>query len=104
MTWPSAVAPTAALTSCPAPALPLHASPLSRQVLLKIIQPYTRVRIPFIAQKLNIPAPDVEQLLVTLILDGRVAGHIDQVGGWVRDAGGGRLRQAIYDVHSAGQW
>ncbi|KAG2448992.1 hypothetical protein HYH02_005746 [Chlamydomonas schloesseri] len=49
------------------------------QVLLKIIQPYTRVRIPFIAQKLNIPAPDVEQLLVSLILDGRVAGNIDQV-------------------------
>lgn len=49
------------------------------QVLLKIIQPYTRVRIPFIAQKLNIPGPDVEQLLVSLILDGRVAGSIDQV-------------------------
>ncbi len=58
----------------------------TRQVLLKIIQPYTRVRIPFIAQKLNIPAPDVEQLLVTLILDGRVAGHIDQVGSWVEVA------------------
>lgn len=25
------------------------------QVLLKLIQPYTRVRIPFISQKLNIP-------------------------------------------------
>ncbi|GIL43908.1 hypothetical protein Vafri_1496 [Volvox africanus] len=49
------------------------------QVLLKVIQPYTRVRIPFIAQKLNIPAPDVEQLLVSLILDGRVSGNIDQV-------------------------
>ncbi|GFR39870.1 hypothetical protein Agub_g371 [Astrephomene gubernaculifera] len=49
------------------------------QVLLKMIQPYTRVRIPFIAAKLNIPAPDVEQLLVSLILDGRVAGTIDQV-------------------------
>ncbi len=51
------------------------------QVLLRIIQPYTRVRIPFIAAKLNIPEPDVEQLMVSLILDGRVQGHIDQVGG-----------------------
>lgn len=57
-------------------------------MLLKIIQPYTRVRIPFIAQKLNIPAPDVEQLLVSLILDGRVAGNIDQVR---RSGGGGEL-------------
>lgn len=49
------------------------------QVLLHLIQPYTRVRIPFISQKLNIPEADVEQLLVTLILDGRLSGHIDQV-------------------------
>jgi len=49
------------------------------QVLLKLIQPYTRVRIPFISQRLNIPEKDVEALLVTLILDNRVAGHIDQV-------------------------
>mmetsp|Transcript_33556 Transcript_33556/g.99906 ORF Transcript_33556/g.99906 Transcript_33556/m.99906 type:complete len:438 (-) Transcript_33556:1484-2797(-) len=49
------------------------------QVLLKLIQPYTRVRIPFISAKLNIPEKDVEQLLVTLILDHRVEGYIDQV-------------------------
>ncbi len=50
------------------------------QVLLKLIQPYTRVRIPFISKKLNVPEADVEGLLVTLILDGRLQGHIDQVG------------------------
>mmetsp|Transcript_18568 Transcript_18568/g.52177 ORF Transcript_18568/g.52177 Transcript_18568/m.52177 type:complete len:439 (-) Transcript_18568:247-1563(-) len=49
------------------------------QVLLKLIQPYTRVRIPYISQRLNIPEKDVEALLVTLILDNRVSGHIDQV-------------------------
>ena len=48
-------------------------------MVLRVIQPYTRVRIPFIAQQLNIPEPDVEQLLISLILDGRVAGRIDQV-------------------------
>uniref|UniRef100_A0A7S0RGH7 COP9 signalosome complex subunit 2 n=1 Tax=Chlamydomonas leiostraca TaxID=1034604 RepID=A0A7S0RGH7_9CHLO len=51
------------------------------QVLLKLITPYTRVRIPFISAKLNVPEKDVEALLVTLILDGRVAGYIDQVNG-----------------------
>mmetsp|Transcript_6044 Transcript_6044/g.12312 ORF Transcript_6044/g.12312 Transcript_6044/m.12312 type:complete len:437 (-) Transcript_6044:212-1522(-) len=49
------------------------------QVLLKLIRPYTRIRIPFISQELNIPEKDVEALLVSLILDNRVLGHIDQV-------------------------
>lgn len=68
----------------------LLASPLHRQasllnpytqVLLKLIQPYTRVRLPFISEKLNIPEKDVEQLLVSLILDNRISGYIDQVRG-----------------------
>ncbi len=49
------------------------------QVVLRAIQPYTRVRIPFIAQHLNVPAAEVEALLISLILDGRVAGRIDQI-------------------------
>lgn len=49
------------------------------QVVLKLIQPYTRIRIPFVSQQLNIPEADVEQLLVMLILDNRINGHIDQV-------------------------
>ncbi|XP_057858907.1 COP9 signalosome complex subunit 2 isoform X1 [Cryptomeria japonica] len=49
------------------------------QVLLKLIKPYTRIRIPFISKELNVPEKDVEQLLVSLILDNRVNGHIDQV-------------------------
>ncbi|WOH06308.1 hypothetical protein DCAR_0625733 [Daucus carota subsp. sativus] len=49
------------------------------QVLLKLIKPYTRIRIPFISKELNVPEGDVEQLLISLILDNRVQGHIDQV-------------------------
>lgn len=49
------------------------------QVVMKLIEPYTRIRIPFVSKELNIPAPDVEQLLVSLILDNRIQGHIDQV-------------------------
>lgn len=54
-------------------------SKIRTQVLLKLIKPYTRIRIPFISKELNIPEKDVEQLLVSLILDNRVHGHIDQV-------------------------
>lgn len=39
------------------------------EVLVKLIQPYTRVRIPFISRALNIPEEDVEELLVSCILD-----------------------------------
>ena len=49
------------------------------QVVLKLIQPYSRIRIPFVSQQLNIPEADVEHLLVSLILDNRIAGHLDQV-------------------------
>jgi hypothetical protein len=64
---------------------PAHSSlqppPPRPQVLLKVVEPYTRVTIPFIAAKLNISPAEVEALVVSLILDGRVAGHIDQVRG-----------------------
>jgi len=50
------------------------------QVLLKVITPYTRISIGFIAAELNITTAEVEQLLVALILDGQIDGHIDQVG------------------------
>eukprot|EP00124_Ichthyophonus_hoferi_P002724 Ihof_evm8s198 gene=Ihof_evmTU8s198 len=48
------------------------------QVVLKLIKPYTRIRLPFISQELNIPISEVEALLVSLILDERISGHIDQ--------------------------
>ncbi|KAE8691023.1 COP9 signalosome complex subunit 2 [Hibiscus syriacus] len=57
------------------------------QVLLKLIKPYTRIRIPFISKvkaKVLLPRTQCarkrfEQLLVSLILDNRTEGHIDQV-------------------------
>lgn len=52
---------------------------IRKEVLIKLIKPYTRIRIPFISQQLNIAEADVEALLVSLILDKKVSGHIDQV-------------------------
>ncbi|KAI9205116.1 PCI domain-containing protein [Polychytrium aggregatum] len=49
------------------------------QVLLKLIKPYTRIEIPFASKQLNISPADVEEILVGLILDGKVNGQIDQV-------------------------
>lgn len=39
------------------------------QVLIKLIKPYTRIRIPFISRELNIDVTEVENLLVSCILD-----------------------------------
>ncbi|RWS03815.1 COP9 signalosome complex subunit 2-like protein [Dinothrombium tinctorium] len=49
------------------------------QVLIKLIKPYTRIHIPFISKELNIDASEVENLLVSCILDNTIQGRIDQV-------------------------
>eukprot|EP00013_Stygamoeba_regulata_P029529 CAMPEP_0177645646 /NCGR_PEP_ID=MMETSP0447-20121125/9358_1 /TAXON_ID=0 /ORGANISM="Stygamoeba regulata, Strain BSH-02190019" /LENGTH=505 /DNA_ID=CAMNT_0019148139 /DNA_START=1168 /DNA_END=2685 /DNA_ORIENTATION=+ len=50
-----------------------------KQVLCDLVKPYTRVRIPYISEELHIPAPAVEDLLVSLILDKELEGRIDQM-------------------------
>ncbi|CAG2190017.1 COPS2 [Mytilus edulis] len=49
------------------------------QVLIKLINPYTRIQIPFISKELNIEPAEVENLLVSCILDNAINGRIDQV-------------------------
>ncbi|CAG2158702.1 unnamed protein product [Oppiella nova] len=49
------------------------------QVLIKLIKPYTRIQIPFISKELNIDVCEVENLLVSCILDNTIEGRIDQV-------------------------
>jgi COP9 signalosome complex subunit 2 len=48
------------------------------QVLVALIKPYTRIELSFVAAQLNISVDEVEDLLVTLILDNRIQGKIDQ--------------------------
>lgn len=53
---------------------------LRSQVLMnKIVGPYSCVRIPFVADKIKCTEDEAERLLASLILDGRIHGHIDQV-------------------------
>ncbi|GJQ68197.1 hypothetical protein Trydic_g10749 [Trypoxylus dichotomus] len=49
------------------------------QVLIKLIRPYTRIQIPHISRELNIDEEDVENLLVSCILDNTIQGRIDEV-------------------------
>lgn len=48
------------------------------EVLIKLIRPYTRIRIPFISQQLNLSEAEVESLLVACILDNTIQARIDQ--------------------------
>ncbi|KAJ3039363.1 COP9 signalosome complex subunit 2 [Rhizophlyctis rosea] len=49
------------------------------QVLVDLIKPYTRIQIKFVSKELNIAEPEVEELVVSLILDNKIDGKIDQV-------------------------
>ncbi|KAH8835678.1 PCI domain-containing protein [Flagelloscypha sp. PMI_526] len=48
--------------------------------LIDLIKPYTRLELSFLAKQLNVDTPEVEELLIGLILEGKVDGRIDQVG------------------------
>lgn len=68
------------------------------QVLLKLIKPYTRIRLPFISEHLNIEQAEVESLLISLILDGQVDGQIDQLENLLvlaKDAKGSQKYQSL---------
>lgn len=52
-----------------------------RRATLQTIKSYRRLKLSFLAQRLRVTPPLVEQILVQLILDGEIAGKIDQVTG-----------------------
>ncbi|KAJ7610967.1 PCI domain-containing protein [Roridomyces roridus] len=53
---------------------------LRTQYLIDLIKPYTRLELSFLAKQLNVDIAEVEELLIGLILEGKVEGRIDQVG------------------------
>ncbi|KAG6883700.1 hypothetical protein C0992_008068, partial [Termitomyces sp. T32_za158] len=53
---------------------------LRTQYLIDLIKPYTRLELSFLGKQLNVEIEEVEELLVGLILEGKVEGRIDQVG------------------------
>jgi len=52
---------------------------LRTQYLIDLIKPYTRLELSFLAKQLNVDKDEVEELLIGLILEGKVEGRIDQV-------------------------
>ncbi|KAK6908306.1 hypothetical protein I203_102307 [Kwoniella mangroviensis CBS 8507] len=54
---------------------------LRTQYIIDIIKPYTRMELSSLAKTLVIARGEVESLVVSLILDGKIKGKIDQVRG-----------------------
>ncbi|KAI9272711.1 PCI domain-containing protein [Phascolomyces articulosus] len=52
---------------------------IRKQYLVKLIKPYTRIELAFMAKQLSITSEEVEDLLIALILDEKISGQIDQV-------------------------
>jgi COP9 signalosome complex subunit 2 len=73
------------------------------KALVKLIAPYTRMRIAWIAKQLRITEVEVQDILSFLIVDGEVRGNIDQQAGTVEldEAGDAGRADAISHLADA---
>ncbi|KAJ3493891.1 hypothetical protein NLG97_g4442 [Lecanicillium saksenae] len=78
--------------------------------VLKLIAPYTRMKLEWIAKQLKISQPEVQDILGFLIVDGKINGHIDQRDGILeitsaadseRIRAMGQLTKSISDLFTA---
>jgi hypothetical protein len=49
--------------------------------LLRLVKPYTRVRLAYLAEELRVTAAELEDLLSAAVLTHGLAAHIDQLAG-----------------------
>lgn len=68
--------------------------------VLKIVAPYSRFSFDFIAKKLRINRPEVQDIIGFLILDGRLNSRIDQTTGIVDIKRGGDIER----LQAVDQW
>lgn len=64
-----------------------------RRATLQTIKSYRRLKLDFLARRLRVSTPLVESIVVQLILDGDIAGKIDQVAGVLDLTTGGTAKK-----------
>jgi COP9 signalosome complex subunit 2 len=70
-----------------------------RRAILQTLKSYRRLKLAFLAARLRVTVALVETILVQLILDGEIAGRIDQVAGVLdltQSTGGAKKYAAIH--------
>ncbi|EPQ29173.1 uncharacterized protein PFL1_03460 [Pseudozyma flocculosa PF-1] len=76
---------------------------LRTQYLIDIIKPYSRIELGFLVRELNVEMDQVEDLVMSLILDDKIHGKIDQVRGFLDlDRSTASVNRARYDA--LGRW
>lgn len=70
---------------------------------MNLTRPYQKVTLKFLAEELSLTVEYVESLLVDMILDERVAAHIDQIKGYVT-LGRDRESVEIKTLKSLSKW
>lgn len=92
---------------CDEPIIMTYIAPLRRrmreQVLLSLTRPYKKATLQFLAKELSLSVPELESLLVDLILDGQLSAQIDQIQAHVV-LGGGRETTAVKKMKAIGKW
>ncbi|KAH8194423.1 hypothetical protein TruAng_011406 [Truncatella angustata] len=63
------------------------------KAVIKLIAPYTRTKLAWIARQLKITAAEVQDILGFLIVDGKINGKIDQQSGTLEIESGGDLER-----------
>lgn len=67
------------------------------------MRPYNRIRLAFLASELKLELPEVEVLLVEMIVDAKISGKIDQINGFLfLDGNLSTVKSKKYDTVS--QW
>lgn len=70
------------------------------KAVVKLVAPYTRFKLEFIAKRLNISTPEVQDIVGFLIMDGQLRGKIDQDAGTVEI----ESRADTDRMHAVGDW
>jgi tetratricopeptide (TPR) repeat protein len=72
--------------------------------LQRIVKPYNRIRLAFLGKEIGVDADEVEELLVQLILDGKVEARIDQQQGLLDLSGGSRATSSTRKYAALESW
>jgi COP9 signalosome complex subunit 2 len=77
---------------------------MHKLVLLNLTKPYQKVKLEFLAKELSLSEDEVENLLVSMVLDEKLHAQIDQVSGTVLLGGVGESKSSLKKLDLLSKW